>query len=294
MNQLKDIFHFAKFGWPLGLLAWLLLAGCSPLYLVNSLSTENDSTTVAHQRYGHERRQQLDIFMPEKVVMGSPVVVFFYGGSWKRGQKENYKFVGHSLSSKGYVTVIPDYRLYPEVTFPSFVEDGARVLAWVSEHVEQARNGVVVMGHSAGAHTAALLTFDQRYLEAVGQSSNIISGMIGLAGPYGFNPMEYNSTRPIFANVEVIDTARPVSFACSAKVPPLLLLHGLEDSVVIPENSLELKRRARECSGNVNYIELDNTGHFSILLGLSESFLAKEAIQSSIDTFLQSLSGHSG
>jgi acetyl esterase/lipase len=178
------------------------------------------------------------------------------------------------------------------VTFPSFVEDGARVLAWVSEHVEQARNGVVVMGHSAGAHIAALLTLDQRYLEAVGQSSYIISGMIGLAGPYGFNPMEYKSTRPIFANIEAIDTARPVSFACSAKVP-LLLLHGLEDSVVIPENSIELKRRAHACAGNVNYIELDNTGHFSILLGLSDSFLAKDAIQSSIDTFLQSLSGHS-
>jgi dipeptidyl aminopeptidase/acylaminoacyl peptidase len=281
------------FPWFIPALVMLLLPGCSPLNLVNTLSTESDAITVVHQRYGEEQRQQLDIYMPERVVAGSPVVVFIYGGSWKRGEKSNYAFVGHSMGSKGYVTVIPDYRLYPEVTFPAFVEDGAKVLAWVSEYVEQARNGVVVMGHSAGAHTAALLALDHSYLEATGQSFSIISGMIGLAGPYGFNPMEYRSIRPIFAEVEVIETAMPVTFACSAKIP-LLLFHGLEDGVVFPENSRELKRRAHECAGNVEYIELDDIGHYSILLGLSDSFLAEEAIQSSIEIFLKSLSHQSG
>jgi hypothetical protein len=66
--------------------------------------------------------------------------------------------------------------------------------------------------------------------------------MIGLAGPYGFNPMKYRSTRPIFADVEVIEKAMPVTFACSVKTP-LLLFHGADDSIVIPENSRELKRR---------------------------------------------------
>jgi acetyl esterase/lipase len=260
---------------------------------VNTLSTESDSVTVAHQRYGKEQRQQLDIFMPDRIVAGSPVVVFFYGGSWKRGEKGKYGFVGHSLGSKGYVTVIPDYRLYPEVTFPAFVEDGAKVLTWVRENVDQARNGVVVMGHSAGAHIAALLALDQRYLEEAGQPSGIIRGMIGLAGPYGFNPMKYRSTRPIFADVEVIEKAMPVTFACSAKIP-LLLFHGADDSIVIPENSRELKRRVYECAGNVKYVELDDIGHFSIVLGLSDSFLAKNAIQSSIEIFLQSLSQQTG
>jgi dipeptidyl aminopeptidase/acylaminoacyl peptidase len=75
--------------------------------------------------------------------------------------------------------------------------------------------------------------------------------MIGLAGPYGFNPMKYRSTRPIFAGVEVIENAMPVTFACSAKTP-LLLFHGADDSIVIPENSRELKRRVDACAGNVN------------------------------------------
>ncbi len=269
------------------------LIGCSPLYLVNTISTENDYITVFDERYGNEQRQQLDIYMPERIVAGSPVVVFFYGGSWKRGEKANYAFVGHSLSSKGFITVIPDYRLYPEVTFPAFVEDGARALAWVSEHLEQASNGVVVMGHSAGAHTAALLALDKSYLAVTDQPSNIISGMIGLAGPYGFNPMKYRSTKPIFADVESIEKTMPITFACSEKLP-LLLIHGLDDRVVIPENSRELKRRAYECAGNVEYVELDDIGHYSILLGLSNSFLAEDSIQSSIEIFLHSLSQQSG
>ena len=145
------------------------------------------------------------------------------------------------------------------------------------------------MGHSAGAHTAALLDLDKSYFAATEQPSNIISGMIGLAGPYGFNPMKYRSTQPIFAEVESIEKTMPITFACSEKLP-ILLIHGLDDRVVIPENSRELKRRAYECAGNVEYIELDNIGHYSILLGLSNSFLAEDSIQSSIEIFLQSLS----
>lgn len=291
--QRKYFFYNGMFCWIIMAFVLLLLSSCSPLYLVNTLSTESDSVTVAHQRYGKEQRQHLDIFIPDRIVAGSPVVVFFYGGSWKRGEKGKYGFVGHSLGSKGYISVIPDYRLYPEVTFPAFVEDGAKVLAWVRENVDQARNGVVVMGHSAGAHIAALLALDQSYLEEAGQPSGIIRGMIGLAGPYGFNPMKYRSTRPIFADVEVIEKAMPVTFACSAKIP-LLLFHGADDSIVIPENSRELKRRVYECAGNVKYFEPDDIGHFSIVLGLSDSFLAEDSIQSSIEIFLQSLSQRSG
>ena len=292
MNHRNYIYRKGLFCWLILLIVALPLSGCSPLYLVNSLSMESDAVTLVQQRYGKERRQQLDIFMPEKVVTGSPVVVFFYGGGWKRGEKGSYGFVGHSLSSKGYITVIPDYRLYPEVTFPAFVEDGAKVLAWVNEHVEQARNGVVVMGHSAGAHIAAMLALDQSYLEQTGKPFNIIRGMIGLAGPYGFNPLEYRSTRPIFADVEVIESAMPITFACSAEIP-LLLFHGVNDRVVIPENSQELERRVYECSGNAHYVELDDIGHYRIVLGLSASFLSNDLIQSSIDVYLQSLSQQS-
>lgn len=267
----------------------LFFSGCSPLRLLNTISQENEGVIVIQERYGPSARQLFDVYLPKVVVPNSPVVVFFYGGSWKRGEKEKYGFVGHTLSNKGYITVIPDYRLYPEVTFPAFIEDGAAVLAWLRNNLDQAKNGIVVMGHSAGAHTAALLAFDKHYLEEKGQSQKIIRGMIGLAGPYGFNPMKYRSTRPIFAGTEPINNARPITFACAAKAP-LLLLHGKQDTVVIPENSRELRKQAEKCGGVVEYKELAEIGHFSIILGLSDSFFKNKAILASIDNFLKNIS----
>ena len=277
-----------RFWWFIPVLS-LLISGCSPLHLVSSLSDDDSSVTVSHQNYGTNERHQLDIYIPGHIEENSPVVVFFYGGSWKRGQKEKNGFVGHRLSRKGYVTVIPDYRLYPEVTFPAFVEDAALAISWLRANIDQAENGVVVMGHSAGAHIAALLALDKEYLEDVGQPQSIIRGMIGLAGPYGFDPRKYRSTRPIFSGVEPVDKAKPVSFACSA-VSPLLLLHGLDDSVVVAKNSRELSRRIDSCGGNVEYIELAEDGHMSIVLGLSNTFLENKAILSPIDIFLKTIS----
>ncbi len=286
--------HTFKVGWRLTFLSLIAVqlltsSGCSPLHIVADLSAENSSAFIKHIHYGNEPRQKLDIYTPQHIRDDSPVIVFFYGGSWKRGEKEKYGFVGHSFSGKGYVTVIPDYRLYPDVTFPAFVEDGALAISWLRKNIDQAKNGVVVMGHSAGAHTAALLALDKGYLEEVGQSQDLIRGMIGLAGPYGFNPMKYRSTRPIFAGNSPIEKTQPTTFACSAN-SPLLLFHGDEDSVVIAENSRELSRKITACgSETVKYIELAETGHFSIVLGLSNSFLGDEDILSTIETFLQNI-----
>lgn len=268
-------------------LIWPFLFGCSPMRLFSSISAEK-STSITQHNYGNNKRQSLNVFTPGQVIAHSPVIVFFYGGSWKRGDKAKYGFVGHSLSAKGYITVIPDYRLYPQVVFPAFVEDGAKVISWIMENIEQAQNGVVVMGHSAGAHTAALLALDHSYLAQAELSPDLISGVVGLAGPYGFNPLDYRSTRPIFADTKPIDKARPVTFACTAKAP-MLLFHGADDGVVIPENSRKLKQKVENCGGSVDYRELADTGHFTIVLGLSDSFLAKNSIRSPLDNFLQSI-----
>ena len=266
----------------------LIIPACSPLRMVSNLSAD-DSVVVQQFNYGDNKRQKLDMYLPEHIMAGSPIVVFFYGGSWKRGEKEKYGFVGHSLSRKGYIIVIPDYRLFPEVTFPTFVEDGALAISWLQKNIAQAKNGIVVMGHSAGAHTAALLALDENYLEEEGHSFSIIRGMIGLAGPYGFDPRKYRSTRPIFSGSKPIEKTQPVTFACSAQ-SPFLLFHGEDDTIVVAENSRELKRKIDSCGGTVEYIELGETGHFSIVTGLSNSFLENTIIVSRIEVFLQSIS----
>src|ERR1700741_411360 len=112
---------------------------------------------VADQPYGPLERQKLDIYVPDGATSNIPVVVFFYGGAWARGERGDYRFAGQALASTGFIALVPDYRLYPEVAFPSFVQDGALAVAWVRDNIagfggDPAR--IAVLGHSAGAHIA--------------------------------------------------------------------------------------------------------------------------------------------
>lgn len=274
--------------WILVVLLMLNILACSSLKLLNTASRQSSSATVSEVHYGSENRQQMDVYLPAQLREGSPVVIFFYGGSWKRGQKEDYAFVGHTLSNRGYIVAIPDYRLYPEVFFPTFVEDGAQAIAWLADNLQQASNGVVVMGHSAGAHIAALVSFDEAYLQAQGQSLDLVRGLIGLAGPYGLDPRTYRSTRPIFPETVAVEKTQPVHFACLSQTP-VLLLHGVDDHVVITEHSRVLTEKIRDCGGDVRYLELDEVGHFAIVRGLADLVPEDAAIREPIERFLETL-----
>lgn len=264
-----------------------VLAGCSPLSLVNTIAPDDGFAIERGIPYGPEERQKLDVYYPEVGDVQAPVVVFFYGGSWRRGDRAKYRFVGQALSSRGYVTVIPDYRLYPDVRFPVFVEDGAASVAWVKEHLSQSKNGIILIGHSAGAHLAALLALDERYLSGKGVADTTISGMIGLAGPYAFEPENFRRFRPIFATAQPADISQPLSYARS-DAPPLLLVHGTDDRVVLPLHSQLLQERMDGESGRVTLLELQGVNHFDIVLGLSEPFshLAPELLPR-LERFIQ-------
>src|SRR5262245_22047758 len=115
----------------LGLLA-APVAACSPLGVLNGLAVpSNGYRLVADQSFGPHFRQKLDVYLPTGAFGGAPVALFFYGGAWERGNRSDYRFVGQALASRGIVAVVPDYRLYPEVSFPDFVRDGALAVRWV-------------------------------------------------------------------------------------------------------------------------------------------------------------------
>ena len=263
------------------------LAGCSPLTLVNSIAPDHGFVVEQGIYYGQQERQKLDVYYPEVTRPNAPVIVFFYGGSWRRGDRERYRFVGQALSSQGYLTIIPDYRLYPEVQFPAFVEDGAASIAWIEQNIPQSENGIVLIGHSAGAHLAALLALDGRYLHDKGIRQNSIIGMVGLAGPYAFEPEQYRRFRPIFATAKPAELSQPVSHA-RGDAPPLLLLHGTDDRVVLPLHSQLLQERMNSEDGRVSRLELEGVDHFGIVLALSEPFahLAPNLLQN-IEAFIE-------
>jgi acetyl esterase/lipase len=88
-----------------------LLAACSPLGMLNALSPGKALRTSAAVPYGAHARHKLDIYTPAKAAAGAPVVVFFMGGNWVAGERDDFAFVGRALAARGYVVVIPDYRL---------------------------------------------------------------------------------------------------------------------------------------------------------------------------------------
>jgi acetyl esterase/lipase len=182
--------------------------------------------------YGTGARQKLDVYTP-KHAADRPVIVFWYGGGWENGQKSQYRFVGAALANAGYVTVLPDYRLYPEARFPAFVEDGADALAWVVSHAHEIGGDprrIYVAGHSAGAHLAAMLAYDRSQLERVGLAADTVRGFIGLSGPYALDPNN-DTYRAIFAAPYCLTDWQPVQLA-KAGAPPALLIHGESDQVV--------------------------------------------------------------
>src|SRR3546814_4184391 len=99
--------------------------------------------------------------------------LFFFGRRWQQGDKSQYKFVGQALAAQGFLAVIPNYRLYPQVRFPDFVKDGANAVKWARDNADRyggSSDRLFVMGHSSGAHIAAMLALDEEFLKGVGGS----------------------------------------------------------------------------------------------------------------------------
>jgi acetyl esterase/lipase len=258
------------------LAALLTLPGCTKFDMLNALVPTCGYTRTTDLAYGDQPRQRLDVYRPHGAKAGAPVVIFFYGGYWQYGNKNDYRFVADALTSRGFVTVLPDYRLYPAVKFPAFVEDGAGALRWTHDNIERFGGDphhVYLMGHSAGAHIATLLTLDPHYLKDVGLSPDAIRATVGLSGPYDFMPGKMS--RGVFG-MTASDTAadpriEPIHFA-NTRGAPLLLLHGGRDETVEPGNSSRLADRIHQSGGDARAIIYTKLGHQSIVLALARPF----------------------
>ncbi len=256
------------------LAAVLALAACSPFVILNGTIGDDGFTVHSGIRYGPDVRHSLDVYTPKQRTGPAPVVVFFYGGSWRSGKRADYLFAADALTSRGYVAIVPDYRLFPDVRFPAFVEDGAKAVRWVLDRVADFggdANRVYLMGHSAGAHMAAMLTLDERYLAAEGVPAKSIRGTIALAGPHAVYPSRTASVAPIFAHLADENAARPSVFV-DGDEPPLLLLHGEDDDTVFVFNTLNLSKAVRDAGGRVRHIIYPGVGHIKILSALARPF----------------------
>lgn len=248
------------------------LVACSPLKALNVLSPANGSDSTVDVAYGPGARNKLDIYRPAQAAAGSPVVVFFYGGNWTTGQRGDYAFVGRALAARGIVVVIPDYRLYPEVRYPDFLDDSAQAVAWTSKEI--ARYGgdparLFVMGHSAGAYIAAMLALDSRWLGKQGIAPTALSGWIGLAGPYDFLPIVNPTIRPVFHFPHTPVESQPINHVGGANLPALLIAAN-KDSLVNPvRNTGALAARLRAAGAPVEELYYNGVNHITLVASLA-------------------------
>lgn len=269
------------------------LGACSSgLHLVNAVVPSDGYKQSADIAYGTSTRQMLDIYRPSGQRDASegnrPVVIFFYGGSWKNGERGQYRFIGEALTRRGIFVVIPNYRLHPEVRFPSFVEDAAKSVRWTRDNI--ARFGgdpsrIFIAGHSAGAHIASLVAVEQNYLKAEDLTYKSLCGVIGLAGPYAFNPLQYRSTRAVFEHLEDGDDARPIA-RLDGTAPPFLLLHGQDDTTVSPRNSEEFGQALSRQKTPATTEFIPDTGHVGLLLALARPFEGDSPLADRIARFI--------
>jgi len=249
-----------------------LLAACSPIKVLNALTPSSTFTKTSSIAYGDDPRQKLDIYRPVTALRDAPVVVFFYGGSWNSGSKDDYGFVGEALASRGIVVVIADYRLYPQVRYPAFLQDGAQAVAWAHQHSAEYGGDprkLYVMGHSSGAYNAAMLALDPQWLAGVGLSPSVFKGWIGLAGPYDFLPIENRDVRPVFFYPDSPPDSQPINHV-SHDAPPSLLIASVDDNLVNPKrNTGGLANKLRAAGVPVEEFYFSKTSHATLVASMA-------------------------
>jgi acetyl esterase/lipase len=252
------------------------LAACSPLSAINTLLPSDGGSHQAARdiAYGDDPRQKLDIYAPEGASGLSPVMMFIYGGGWNDGSKNDYSFVGHAFASRGFVTVVPDYRLVPQVRFPDFLHDCAQALRWVQDNIGQRGGDVArihLSGHSAGAYNAMMIALDRRYGARAGVRPSLVKSVSGLAGPYDFLPLDDDRTKAAFGQTPRLSETQPVNFARSG-APRVFVATGDADTTVFPRNTYALGRTLKAAGARVEVKTYPGVGHPGILLALGKSF----------------------
>ena len=230
--------------------------------------------------YGPGPRERLDLYRPG---VPGPVIVYLYGGSWQSGRREIYRFLGASLARRGFLTIIPDYRVYPEVRFPAFPEDAGRILRFVRERAAGwggDPNRIFLIGHSAGAHSAALVAF-----ETLRYGAPPLAGVVAIAGPMSFNPLEHDNVRAVFEGYSPIDDARPIK-RVHGRAPPLLLLHGRADKTVDAHNSEHLAAAIAAAGGNAELKLYPGLGHVGIIASIAWPLRWRAPVLTDIVRFL--------
>jgi acetyl esterase/lipase len=275
------------------LILTVMVSACTALML----TAANVPALFAHVKrtaniaFGPSARDRLDVYQPSMPsARALPVIIFWHGGGWVDGNRGFYRFAGAALAQLGYVTILPDYRVYPEVRFPAFLDDAARAVAWVQQHAAQYGGDphrIVLMGHSAGAHMAAMLAVNPVYLQRAGADPHDIIGLIGLSGPYRLEP-NTPVLNEIFSAPYAPKDWQVVGYA-SPSAPPALLVHGGGDTLVWPSNTNDMAAALRAQGVHVETKIYPGRSHADTVAALSVPARARAPVLQDVADFMTQL-----
>lgn len=250
------------------------------LWFINAIAQTVPCEVDRDLAYGPGRRQRLDHYrLPDHAQ--KPTVIFFYGGNWRSGRKEDYRFVADTLLAAGCNVIVPDYRLYPLVRFGEIRQDATAAFARACELVPDDRP-LFVMGHSAGAQLGALLTLD----DEANPLRHRITSFIGLAGPYDFYPFTDDDHWDLFGPEAGYAKSQAVNYVRS-DAAPLYLLHGEDDRRVRRGHSKSLMEKQRAAGGAANREVYAGLGHVELILAFSRVHRSNSAVVRDIKKHLQ-------
>ncbi|UXN74762.1 alpha/beta hydrolase [Devosia sp. A8/3-2] len=218
----------------------------------------------------------------------APVVYFIYGGGWNRGERSDYQFVGRALAARGFVTVIADYRLVPEVRYPEFLEDNANGLRWVQDNIAQYGgdpNRVFSAGHSAGAYNAVMLALDPSFLREYGVTLSIL-GVAALSGPYDFYPFEYGEVRDAFGDAPNPQGTQPINLVTS-NTPPMYLATGTTDPIVRMQNTERFAQKLKDSGIWVTTKYYNGFGHMEPVIAMGSMWRWRMPVLDDMVSFFQ-------
>lgn len=262
--------------------------GSSPAMLLNVMAPRSTYRVHSDIAYGERPRQKFDLYVPKAFTPPAPVVLFFYGGAFRAGRKEEYRVVGEALASKGIITAVADYHIFPEGHFPDFLEDGARVFAAVHARVAEFGGDpsrIFVAGHSAGAYISVMLAANPAYLRAANADPSWIRGVIAIAGRYHELPLGDSIAHKIFRGPARPET-RPATFI-DGKRPPILFLAGAHDSKEVLESHRLLAAHLREKGSEVEERTYPKVGHMGIMVAMAPGFRNRAPLREDIVRFVK-------
>lgn len=272
----------------------IVAGGAKSLNLGDRLLGDGGGATlqVAGQPYGAGARNKLNIWVPTgtKKTDRLPVLVWLYGGGWYSGARDDYGFAGRAFAKRGFVVVIPDYRIVPEGHWPDFLHDGAAAVAWTDAHIGNYGGDpdrIALAGHSAGAYNAVMLALDPQWLRAAGSDTSVIRGVAALAGPYDFAPFEKGGRADVaMGDIRPIERTQPIRFV-RTDAPPLWLGHGTADTVVRVRNSQRLAAAMHKVGGSATLREYDGLSHNDLVMALTKPLAYKGPILPEMTDFLR-------